>query len=213
MCQLAPRTRPPRTFLFIDSRMCHPTSFPPNLTITQLSLACTFAFIVPCTEDFHLIGSRRPNLLRRSGHLTVRPDDEEKMEDMDWSSVDFALFNYGSTRSASSPCANKIPGGGEVCPSRQNGRTKRTSILSSWNRAKRKSPSSRRTKDRNGMGRTNSPRSIARKFVRSHRSEMGERRPPHCILFCSQNILYQHTPHAGFIRMPNNSRLRTSRSG
>ena len=54
---LAPCTRPLMAFLFVSSRLRHPTSFPPNLTITQLSLAHAFVFIVLCTKDFHLISS------------------------------------------------------------------------------------------------------------------------------------------------------------
>ena len=57
LCQLAPRTRPLMAFLFVSSQLCLRTSFPPNLTITQLSLASTFVFIVLCTKDFHLISS------------------------------------------------------------------------------------------------------------------------------------------------------------
>ena len=57
LCQLAPRTRPLMAFLFVGLQFCIQTSFPPNLAVTQLSFASTFAFMVLCTKDFHLISS------------------------------------------------------------------------------------------------------------------------------------------------------------
>ena len=55
---ISPSGLPLRCSRQAEARLDSLDSFPSNLTITPLPSACTFVFIVLCTEDFHLIGSR-----------------------------------------------------------------------------------------------------------------------------------------------------------